>query len=233
MDNNGFKFYQIFGFGGTVAVNGLSFSDLIMVNFGTLIVMILLFGLLAFLFPLLMLFMYIILLLVDNWEETQLNRVRVNILAIIGYIYFMIDYHFGFVGWIFFYTMCGPGFVEKLCYVNTGLFILNVLLIFFGNRIFNQIRYGIVRFAVFGAILFLSSKVLLPMGEALSPVIAKQYVPKPGDGILEEEDTTETTPQEEEIDGLDAEIEKFERGRGNYHYEYTQPNEKTEDIGRD
>lgn len=213
MENSGFRFYQIFGFGGTIAVNNLSFSDLIMVNFGTLIVMILLFGLLGFLFPLIMLLAYAILVLTDNWGQTQLDRVRVNIFAIFGYIYFMIDYHFGFIGWMFFHTMSGPEFIEKLCYINTALFILNILLMFFGNRIFNHIPYGILRLAAFAFILFLSSKVLLPIGESLSHGITKQYVPKPGDGILDEEDTTQIIPQEEEIDALDAEIEKFERGR--------------------
>lgn len=224
MGNDGIKFYQVFGFGGTIAVNGLSFSELIMVNFGTLIVMVLLLGVLASIFPIIMLLAYAILVMAGNWEQMQLDRVRVNIFAIIGYIYFMIDYHFGFVGWMFFYTTFGPGFVDKLCYINTALFLLNVLLMFFGNRVFNQIEYGLVRLVAFAIILFLSSKVLLPIGKAISPSITTQYVPKPGDGVLDDEKPIEEeTTDEEEIDDLDQQIEEFERGRGNY----------SEPIGRD
>jgi len=223
MENNGMKFYQIFGFGGTIAVNGLTFSELIMVNFGTLIVMILLLGVLAYIFPILMLFAYAMMVMGGNWEQMQLDRVRVNIFALVGYVYFMFDYHFGFVGWVFFHTMFGAEFVDKLCYVNTALFLLNILLIFFGNRIFNQIDNGLVRLAAFGVILFLSSKVLLPIGKALSPAITTQYVPKPSEDINEE------STEEEEVDGLDKQIEDFERGRGNYNYNYTTPESNDSD----
>jgi hypothetical protein len=232
MGNDGIKFYQVFGFGGTIAVSGLTFSELIMVNFGTLIVMILLLGVIASIFPIIMLLFYAMVVMAGNWEQMQLDRVRVNIFAIIGYIYFMIDYHFGFVGWMFFYTSFGPGFVDKLCYLNTALFLLNVFLMFFGNRIFNQINNGLVRLVAFGVILFLSSKVLLPMGKALAPAITSQYVPKPGDGMLDDENVIEEdTNEEEEIDGLDQQIQDFERGRGNYSEPETNNNEKVEQYG--
>ena len=227
MENNGMKFYQIFGFGGTIAVNGLTFSELIMVNGGTVIFMILLLGVLASIFPILMLFAYAMVVMAGNWEQMQLDRVRVNIFALVGYVYFMFDYHFGFVGWIFFSTMFSVEFVDKLCYINTALFLLNILLMFFGNRIFNQIDNGLVRLAAFGVILFLSSKVLLPIGKAISPAITTQYVPKPDEGINEE--INEESTEEEEVDGLDKQIEDFERGRGNYNYNYTTPESNDSD----
>jgi hypothetical protein len=229
MENDGIKFYQVFGFGGTIGVNKLTFSDLIMVKGGTLIVMILLLGVLASIFPIIMLFVYAFLLLFGNWEQMQLDRVRVNIFAIAGYVYFMIDYHFGFVGWLFFYKMFGAEFVDKLCYINTALVILNILLMFFGNRLFNEIQHGIVRLAAFAFILFLSNKILIPIGKSLSPAITTQYIPKPGDGVMDDVESVEDPNQEEMMD-LDDEIEKHEHGRGNYNYQ--QPNDD-EYIGRD
>jgi hypothetical protein len=220
------KFYQVFGFAGTIAVNELTFSEIIMVNGGSLIFTILLLGVLASILPILMLLPYAIVVMAGNWEQMQLDRVRVNIFAIAGYIYFMFDYHFGFVGWIFFHTMFGAEFVDKLCYINTALFILNILLMFFGNRIFNQIDNGLVRLAAFGVILFLSSKVLLPIGKALSPVITTQYVPKPGEGVIKDEVIDESNG-EEKLDGLDQQIQDFERGRGNYNY--TEPESNNEE----
>jgi hypothetical protein len=228
MGNDGVKFYQVFGFGGTIGVTSLTFSELLMVNGGTLIVMILLLGVLASIFPILMLLMYTILILSGNWEQNQINRVRVNIFAIIGYIYFMIDYHFGFIGWGFFYIMFGPEFIDKLCYVNTGLLLLNILLMFFGNRLFNQIENGFVRLLVFIFILFLSSKILVPIGKSLSPSITTQYAPKPDDDIIVIMNSGEvdSTESHEDIIDLDDEIEKHENGRNNY-------DQSNEYIGRD
>lgn len=194
MSDSGIKFYQVFGFNGTIGVNTLSFSDILMGNFLGLIFTILIFGAFAFVFPLFMLLMYGLLVLVGNWEQMQLDRVRANIFSILGYIYFMIDYHFGFIGWSVFNTLFGAEFVDKLCYINTALFLLNVILMFAGNRIFNQIQYGFMRLIIFGGILFLSSKVLLPIGEALSPSITKQYVPKPGEEIKKTIDYIDEPP---------------------------------------
>jgi hypothetical protein len=217
------KFYQVFGFAGTIAVNELTFSEIIMVNGGSLIFTILLLGILASILPILMLLPYALVVMGGNWEQMQLDRVRVNIFAIAGCIYFMFDYHFGFVGWIFFHTMFGAEFVDKLCYINTALLLLNILLMFLGNRIFNQIDNGFVRLAALCVILFLSSKVLLPMGKALSPVITKQYVPKPGEGVIkDEEEVIDESNGEEKLDGLDQQIQDFERGRGNYNYNYNE-----------
>ena len=100
---------------------------------------------------------------------------------------------------------------------------------FLGNRIFNQIDNGFVRLIALCVILFLSSKVLLPMGKALSPVITKQYVPKPGEGVIkDEEEVIDESNDEEKLDGLDQQIEDFERGRGNYNYNYTEPESNDE-----
>jgi hypothetical protein len=233
MGNDGVKFYQVFKFGGTIGVNSLTFSELLMVNGGTLIVMMLLLGVLAFIFPILMLLMYTILILSGNWEQNQINRVRVNIFAIIGYIYFMIDYHFGFIGWGSFYIMFGAEFIDKLCYVNTGLLLLNILLMFFGNKLFNEIESGYSRLSVFILILFLSSKILVPIGKSLTPLIITQHVPKPDDDIVviinngkyESTESDEDMMDEDMMD-LDDEIEKHENGRNNY-------NEPDEYIGRD
>ena len=213
MQNDGVKFYQVFKFGDTVGVNRLSLTDVLSANFLGLIVMIALLGVLASIVPIILLLFYCLLVLGANWEEMQLNRIRVNIFAIFGYVYFMIDYHFGFIGWLFFNTMFGADFVDKLCYINTALFILNILLMFFGNNLFVKIEHSLGRLLAFGVILFLSSKVLLPIGKALSPIITTQYVPKPGDGILDEEM-----------------VEPDERGIDDYNYQQSDDNEY---IGQD
>jgi len=212
MENNGLKFYQIFNFGGAIGVNGLSFSELIAVNLGTFIVMIALLGLLASLFPIIMLLAYGLLIISGNWEEMQLDRMRANILSMIGYIYFMIDYHYGFIGWRVFNTFSGPEFVDNFCYLNTALFLFNIFLFFLGNNLLNQINLGIARLGAFIGLLFIGYKVLVPVGSALAPVITKQHIPEPVKEIIIENEE-ENYDYESLEEGMDA----FERGRGNYN----------------
>lgn len=210
MENNGLKFYQIFNFGGSIAVNSLSFGELIVVNFGTLLTMIILIGLLASLIPIILFFIFGIFLLFGNWRQVQIDRIRLNIFSIIGYVYFMIDYHYGFICWSFFHTFFSVNFVNKLCYINTSLFIFNGILLFVGNGILNQINSGLVRLVVFILISIIGYKILVPFGSIVAPMITKQYIPKPAE---------ETITNDEQYDGgsLDEDIEKFERGRLNYN----------------
>jgi len=216
MENNGLKFYQIFKFGGTIGVNSLSFGELITINFGTLIVMIILLGLLASLFPIIMLLAYGLLVLVGNWEQMQLDRIRANILSMVGYVYFMIDYHYGFIGWGVFNSFGGSKFVDEFCYLNTAIFIFNVFLFFIGNNIINKMNLGIARLGIFIAFLFFGYKILVPVGSVLSPIITKQHMPKPTEEKINND-------ADEEYDGgsLEEEMEDFERGRGNYNYDTT------------
>lgn len=215
MENNGLKFYQIFNFGGTIGVNSLSFSELITINFGTLIVMIILLGLLASLFPIIMLIAYGLLVLVGNWEQMQLDRIRANILSMVGYIYFMIDYHYGFIGWSVFNSFGGSKFVAEICYLNTALFIFNVFLFFIGNNIINKMNLGIARLGIFVAFLFFGYKILVPVGSVLAPLITKQHVPK----VVKK--NTDNTDDTYNGGSLEEEMEDFERGRGNYNYDTT------------
>ena len=229
MDNNGLRFYQIFNFGGAIGVNGLSFGELIAANFLSFIVIIILFGLLAALFPIIMLLVYGLLIIAGNWEQMQIDRLRVNLVSMIGYVYFMIDYHYGFIGWRVFNTFTGSEFVDKFCYLNTGLFLFNIFLFFLGNNILNKINLGVGRLGAFIVLLFLGYKILVPVGSVLAPVITKQYVPEP---------VKEKTNNDVDIDdsyqggSLEEDMEDFERGRGNYNYETT-PNsdEIIEDEG--
>lgn len=216
MENNGLKFYQIFNFGGAIGVNSLSFGELIAANFLSFIVIIILFGLLAALFPIIMLLVYGLLIIAGNWEQMQLDRIRANILSMVGYVYFMIDYHYGFIGWGVFNSFGGSKFVDEVCYLNTAIFIFNVFLFFIGNNIINKMNLGIARLGIFIAFLFFGYKILVPVGSVLAPLITKQYVPKPTEEKINND-------ADEEYDGgsLEEEMEDFERGRGNYNYDTT------------
>ena len=216
MENNGLRFYQIFSFGGTIGVNSLSFGELIAVNLATFMVMLVILGVIASLFPILMLIAYGFLTLAGNWEQMQLDRFRTNILSIIGYVYFMFDYHFGLIGWSFFHTFYGAEFVDNFCYLNTAIFLFNIALLFYGNGVINQINSGIGRFGLFIILCFLGNIMLKPMGKNVSKMICEQYVPKVENVTANEENIEVNDSQE--VDGLDKQMQDFERGRGNYNY---------------
>jgi hypothetical protein len=216
MENNGLRFYQIFNFGGAIGVNSLSFGELIFANLASFVVILVILSLIATLFPIIMLIAYAVLLIAGNWEEMQLDRVRAIILSMVGYVYFMVDYHFGLIGWSFFHTFYGAEFVDKLCYFNTALFLFNIVLLLYGNSVLNQINSGFGRLALFILLCYLCNIMLRPMSENIAPMICKQYVPKVENEVNLEE--TKKVEETEELDGLDKQIEAFERGRGRSTY---------------
>jgi hypothetical protein len=176
MSKGGTKFYDVHSFMGTIGVTEFSFAELIAVNGLGVIIMFILMGLLAAFFPLLMLIFYILFLLIGNWYENDLDRSRTNLAAVIGYIYFMVDYHYGFIGWKFVHSFFGKEGVDELCYLNTTLFVVNLFLVFYGTKIFGDMKYGIVRVGVFIAMLFFTNKVVYPISETIIPKIVSQYV---------------------------------------------------------
>lgn len=229
MENNGLRFYQIFNFGGTIGVNGLSFGELIAANFISFIVMVILLGLLAALFPIIMLLVYGLLIIAGNWEQMQLDRLIVNAVSMVGYVYFMIDYHYGFIGWRVLNTFAGSEFADKFCYLNTGLFLFNIFLFFLGNKILNQINLGLGRLGVFVGFLFFGYKILVPVGSVLAPVITKQYVPEP---VIEKTNNDVDIDDSYQGGSLEEDMEDFERGRSNYNYDIdSESDEIIEDEG--
>lgn len=179
MSKDGLRFYQIFNFGGTVGVNEFSLGELLAVNGATMVFMIIIIGLLAAFFPFLMLFFYFIFLLFGNFEQNLIDRAQTNLAAIIGYIYFMIDYHYGFIGWSFVYHMFGKDGVDTLCHINTTLFVVNLILLFYGVRLFGNIQYALIRVAVFAGMLYFGNKIIYPISETIIPKIVSQHVPPP------------------------------------------------------
>ena len=72
----------------------------------------------------------------------------------------------------------GVDFLNNLCYLQTALFIINVLLIIFSNRVFNEIPNGFLRFLTFGVILYFLTNILTPITRAVMPNLVTQHKPK-------------------------------------------------------
>jgi CBS domain containing-hemolysin-like protein len=133
-------------------------------------------ALVATFLPFILLFIYFIYVWVDyNNPNVDLTRIRLNIFGIISYIYFLVDYHFGFIGSDFVYTFFGKDNLDYLCFVNTALMLINVAFIFYGNRIFNSIDHGFVRIVYFLVIIYLLFKMFTIISSEIMPNIITQF----------------------------------------------------------
>jgi hypothetical protein len=200
-EKNETKFYQVFKFGDFIGVASYSFSEVLMLNFASIVISLGIYALLAYLLPILMFFVYGLFVLLGNWEGMKVDRVRINIFSLIGYIYFLIDYHFGFVGWAVTFNYFGKEAVDQFCYINTGLAILNILLLFFGNFLWEIFQIGFMRLIQFMCLGYFSFKVFVPLSSVIIPHLITQHVAKPSD-IFHNQEEVEEEYSEEDYDGI-------------------------------
>lgn len=177
MENNGLRFYQIFRFGGAIGVNSLSLGELIFANITGFVVFLILASIIGVLLPFILLGLYGLFLLLPNGDVNKMDKLRCNILGILSYIYFLIDYHYGFLGTTIISHYMGSDFLNNMCYLQTSLFIINVLLIFYGDKVFYQIPYAFLRFLAFGFGLYLLTNILTPISAAVMPNLVTQHKP--------------------------------------------------------
>lgn len=175
MENNGLRFYQIFSFGGAIGVNSLSFGELIAANFIGFAFVLLIIGLIATFLPFILLGIYFLYVLLGNSPELNLTRVRLNVFGIISYIYFLVDYHFGFIGCSFINHFFGKDVLNNLCYMNTALVLINVILLFFANSVLNESPNWLVRILAFIIFLYAAFKVLTPICGTIMPNVVSRF----------------------------------------------------------
>ena len=178
MSENNIRFYQIFRFGNTIGVNEMNLGDIIIANFMTLAVMVILMGLFVTLIPFFLLFIYAFTVMLGSWDNINQERIAINLFSIIACIYFLFDYHYGFIGWRVIHTFTSTASVDKFCHMIFALLILNLILIFFGNKIIAELTTPLARLIAFGGICFFTYKVLYPISSLIVPSITTQYYEK-------------------------------------------------------
>ena len=97
-EKNETKFYHIFRFGNTIGVTEMNLSDIIIANFMTLVVMVILIGLLVTMIPFFVLLLYTLSVMLGSWDEMNQQRIGMNVISIIACFYFFFDYHYEFIG---------------------------------------------------------------------------------------------------------------------------------------
>ena len=203
-EKNETKFYHIFRFGNTIGVTEMNFSDIIIANFMTLVVMLILIGLLVTMIPFFILLLYTLSVMLGSWENIDQERIAMNVFSIIACIYFFFDYHFGFIGWRVLHTFTSTESVNKFSYLIMAMLLFNLLLLFFGNKIYREVHHPFGRLLVFIALCFFGFKILYPLGSIVVPVITTQYVEEkkinPDDENYVEQSESEVTETESEED---------------------------------
>lgn len=208
MSENNLKFYQIFRFGNTIGVNQMNFGDIIIANFMTLVVMVILIGLFVTMIPFLILLIYAFTVMLGSWEQINQERIGMNVLSIAACTYFIFDYHYGFLGWRVLHTFTSTESVNKFFYLIIALLLFNIFLIFMGNKIFSQINSSFGRLLMFAAFCFFGYKILYPISAFIAPSLVSQYYEK--EKVVKENDyETYVEPPYQDIEEEYTEEEEY------------------------
>lgn len=170
------NFYQVFKFGGFIGVTRSSLSDVVMVNIFTLITMIAISGIFATLLPILLSFLYILMLLGDSDSDAAQNdKFYTSLFTIIATIYFLLDYHFGWLSWIVLTSMVESEIYQYIAAINLTLGLLHLVLLFYYKVIFPLYKNSLNVLKYILLIVFLLFNITPKMNTIVGRLIS-QYV---------------------------------------------------------
>lgn len=166
------EFFHIWkSWGGTYGVNRLSLSEMGTAYIGSILIYVVLLGLLAGLLPTILLGFYILWLIFENPNEFGLasteQRMMVNILTVISVIYYMIDFHFGWIAFNTFGVFTFKETLDNMAIYNLTIGFVSVLLLFVGHDVYkvSQIRIG--RIIMLLALIWFSYKFIRPISSGI------------------------------------------------------------------
>ena len=150
------EFYKIWQTkSGMIGVNKLSLGDLL---FGVPIVMLIVatifIALLAPILPSILFLIYFIWMVTsDHTNQLEIKqRLFINVLTIITVIYYLVDFHYGWVSFSILGTVVGVEGMNGLARWNLSVGVINLLFFLLGHEIF----YNIKKFKVLLFMLFIS-----------------------------------------------------------------------------
>jgi len=179
MSNNrhGLKFYQVFKFGDVIGVNQLTFGEVIGTNIVSVFVIFAIIALTGTFFPLLCLLLHSMTCLADFSTERFKNRITITLLSFVGYIYFIIDYYYAFFGSNMIHYVFGPEALEKVVYYNTWAFVINLILLFGGNKFLEYAGGFILNLAIFVFFSYQLHNIGQPLIKGVANLIFDEYKP--------------------------------------------------------
>lgn len=222
-----FKIWQTRG--GVIGVNRMSLADLIGANIMVVVVYFALMMLVVQILPVLLLSFYVILLLNNRLDSESTafdtkQRLAINVLTVISVIYFLLDFHFGWVSFKIFSTVVTKDKFDAFATLNLSIGLVSIFLFFLGHEFFKVAKTQFVRLLMFGLIVFLGIKLTKPFSRSIITNTITQCsdanIQKNRDKFNEQDafdvkwnDTKENTESEEiqrEID-KDKELRDFDK----------------------
>lgn len=173
-----FKIWQTRG--GVIGVNRMSLSDLVGANLMVLAIYFLLLMLVVQLLPILLISFYIILLWnnrldVENGAYDTQQRLAINILTVISVIYFLIDFHFGWLSFKTFSIAVSKETFDSFATLNLSIGLVSVFLFFIGHEIFKTATSMLMRLGMFVLIVYFGIKFTKPISRSIINNTITQY----------------------------------------------------------
>jgi len=164
------EFFQIFRFGGTIAVNRLSVRDMVAVGFMTLILYLILLALISLILPTLLLGLYIIWMFTNDGYGGDYNikqRLTLNIMTVMAVVYYMLDFHFGWISYHILGDAIGKEGLDAVASFNLTIGVLSIILFFVGHELYRLGENHLLRVIIFSAIIFFGFKMVRPIARSV------------------------------------------------------------------
>jgi len=186
------EFFQIFRFGGTIAVNRLSVKDMVAVGFITLILYLVLLALISLILPIVLLVLYVIWMFTNNGYGGDYNvkqRLTLNIMTIVAVIYYMLDFHFGWISYHILGDAIGKEGLDAVASFNLTIGVLSIVFFFVGHELYRLGENHLLRVIFFCGIIYFGFKVVRPIATSIV-----------SNGITQSTATLEIPMSEEDIE---------------------------------
>lgn len=173
-----FKIWQ--GRDGVIGVNRMSLGDLIGANIMVLVIYFLLLMLVVQFLPILLISFYVILLLNDRLDaesgayDTQ-QRLMINILTIFSVIYFLIDFHFGWLSFSTFSVVVSKETFDSFATLNLSIGLVSTFLFFLGHEFYKHATSPLIRLGMFVLIVYFGIKFTRPISSGIINNVITQY----------------------------------------------------------
>jgi hypothetical protein len=202
---------------GLIGVNRMTLGDLILVKIKVFILYVILLALLVQVLPILLLGFYVILLLnnrisLEDGEFDVKQRLMTNVLTVIAVIYYLLDFHFGWISFSIFSSTISKESFDSFAIFNMSIGIANILLFFIGNDIFKTAPSMVIRLGIFVLLMYAGIKFGKPVSKYFITNVITQYndaeLTKEREEMIIWDKQNTKTDEEREQDRLEEEKEE-------------------------
>lgn len=163
------EFYKLWrGRGGTVGVNKMSLVDMAQVELLIIVMYVVLLGLFVTALPTILFVFYIAWMVTSNGGEgndgrASEQRLIINILTVISSIFFLLDFHFGWVSYHLLGSVLSKESHDAFAIYNTSIGIISIIFFFVGHELYWLGKVWVVRILIFLTFTFFMFKFSKPI----------------------------------------------------------------------